>query len=244
MKDVVGISQKIKRMWMDQVLDAVIGGVDESRLRGLLDAEMRDGLPGATARAKRVSIVLRIWSNVSPPFRPLRDRALALVSDITRKERLWLHWGMTALTYPFFRDTAEIVGRLISLQGDVTATQVQVRIATTWGDRETSLRAAKYLLNTMTDWEVLRTTNTRGRFVAAGSESTVNTELQMWLLEALLTASSADEIEVGHLLRLPGAFPFALDVGVAQLRRHKRFDVHRQGLDTDLIAVTSAERNL
>jgi hypothetical protein len=68
---------------------------------------------------------LRIWSGIPPERISLRDRAVALLPRISGQERIWLHWGMTALAYPFFRDTAEVVGRLLALQDDFTTAQVQ-----------------------------------------------------------------------------------------------------------------------
>jgi len=62
-------------------------------------------------------------------------------------------------------------------------------------------------------------------------------DLQVWLLEALLGASAADEIEAQQLLRLPESFPFTVSVGVTDLRRHEGFDIHRQGLDMDMVAL-------
>jgi hypothetical protein len=62
-------------------------------------------------------------------------------------------------------------------------------------------------------------------------------DLQLWLLEALLGASAADEIEAQQLLRLPEAFPFTLNIGVADLRRHEGFTIHRQGLDMDMVGL-------
>jgi hypothetical protein len=62
-------------------------------------------------------------------------------------------------------------------------------------------------------------------------------DLQLWLLEALLGASAADEIEAQQLLRLPEAFPFTLNIGVADLRRHEGFNIHRQGLDMDMVGL-------
>jgi hypothetical protein len=61
--------------------------------------------------------------------------------------------------------------------------------------------------------------------------------LQLWLLEALLGASDADEIEAQQLMRLPESFPFTINVGVADLRRHEGFNIHRQGLDMDMVAL-------
>ena len=62
-------------------------------------------------------------------------------------------------------------------------------------------------------------------------------DLQLWLLEALLGASAADEIEAQQLLRLPESFPFTMSVGVADLRRYEGFNIHRQGLDMDMVAL-------
>ena len=237
MRKVVGISLKIKRKWLDSTLDRLTKTTDEADLRSFLDKQLKDELPGNEGRAKTAGIVLRIWSSVPPQRLALRDRAVAMLRHIPGQERIWLHWGMTALAYPFFRDTAEVVGRLLALQDDFTTTQVRNRIITSWGDRATSRDAAQYLLNTLVDWEVLRATKQKGQFLLARKLTASTPELQLWLLEALLAASAADEIEAQQLLRLPESFPFTIGVGVADLRRHEGFNIHRQGLDMDMVAL-------
>jgi hypothetical protein len=237
MRKVVGIDRKIKRTWLDTVLDRLVQTTDEANLRTFLDKHLREELPGKESRAKSVGIVLRIWSGIPRERVALRDRAIALLPRISGQERIWLHWGMTTLAYPFFRDTAEVVGRLLALQDDFTTAQVQARLLTTWGDRATSKEAAQKLLTTLVDWEVLRTTKTKGHFLLARKMTASTPDLQLWLLEALLGASAADEIEAQQLLRLPESFPFTLSVGVADLRRHEGFNIHRQGLDMDMVAL-------
>ena len=66
--------------------------------------------------------------------------------------------------------------------------------------------------------------------------TTPATDLQLWLLEAMLAASASDEIEAHQLLRLPELFPFTFTVGVGDLRKHEGFNIHRQGLDMDMVA--------
>lgn len=237
MRKIVGISQKIKRAWLDAVLDRLVKTTDEGELRTFLDKHLKEELPGTESRAKSAGIILRIWSGIPPERIALRDRAVALLPRITGQERIWLHWGMTALAYPFFRDTAEVVGRLLALQDDFTSSQVQSRMLTTWGDRATTKEAAQKLINTLVDWEVLRSTKTRGHFLLARKMTASIPDLQLWLLEALLGASAADEIEAQQLLRLPESFPFTIGVGVTDLRRYEGFDIHRQGLDMDMVAL-------
>jgi hypothetical protein len=237
MRKVVGIDRRIKRAWLDKVLDRIAQTTAEPELRAFLDCALEDELPGKASRAKSVGIILRIWSRIPKERVALRDRALALLAKINGQERIWLHWGMMALAYPFFRDTAEVVGRLLALQDDFTTGQVQARLLTAWGDRVTSKKAAQTLLTTLVDWEVLRSTKTKGQFLLARKMTTGSTELQLWLLEALLGAGTAEEIEAQQLLRLPESFPFTLSVSIADLRKHQSFNIHRQGLDTDMVAL-------
>ena len=144
---------------------------------------------------------------------------------------------MTSLAYPFFRDTAEVVGRLLTLQDDFTTAQVQERLLKKWGDRATTKEAAQKLLHTLVDWEVLRSTKTKGHFLLVARMSSPSSPLQLWLLESLLAASSAEEVEAQQLLRLPEMFPFQLSIGLSDLRRHDGFHLHRQGLDMDMVSV-------
>ncbi len=237
MRKVVGFSQKTKRAWLDALLDRLVQTTDAAELRSFLDKHLKSELPGRESRAKSTGIVLRIWSGVPAGRVSLRDRAVAMLPRISGQERIWLHWGMTALAYPFFRDTAEVVGRLLALQDDFTTAQVQARMLTTWGDRATSKQAAQKLITTLVDWEVLRSTKTKGHFLLARKMTASIPDLQLWLLEAMLGASAADEIEAQQLLRLPETFPFTMGVGVADLRKYEGFDIHRQGLDMDMVAL-------
>jgi hypothetical protein len=237
MRKVVGISQKIKRGWLDAVLDRLVKTTDKAELRAFLDKHLEEELPGTESRAKSSGIVLRIWSGSPAERIDQRNRAISMLSRISGRERIWLHWGMTALAYPFFRDTAEVVGRLLTLQDDFTTAQVQGRMLTTWGDRATSKDAVQKLITSLVDWEVLRSTKTKGHFLLARKITASNTDVQLWLLEALLGASATDEIEAQQLLRLPESFPFKLTVGVADLRRHEGFNIYRQGLDIDMVSL-------
>jgi hypothetical protein len=237
MRKVVGISQKIKRGWLDAVLDRLVETTDKAELRAFLDKHLKEELPGTESRAKSSGIVLRIWSGTPAERMDQRNRAISMLSRIPGQERIWLHWGMTALAYPFFRDTAEVVGRLLTLQDDFTTAQVQGRMLTNWGDRATSKDAVQKLITSLVDWEVLRSTKTKGHFLLARKMTASNLDLQLWLLEALLGASATDEIEAQQLLRLPESFPFKLSVGVADLRRHEGFNIYRQGLDIDMVSL-------
>ncbi len=88
----------------------------------------------------------------------------------------------------------------------------------------------------MVDWEVLRATKRRDISCWLGRLAPASPTLQLWLLEAMLSASASDEIEAHQLLRLPELFPFSFTINLADLRRHEGFNIHRQGLDMDMVS--------
>lgn len=91
MRRVVGISQKIKRAWLDAMLDHLVQTTDKMELRTFLDKHLRKELPGNESRAKASGIIFRIWHDISPQRVPLRDRALRFLPRISGQERIWLH---------------------------------------------------------------------------------------------------------------------------------------------------------
>src|SRR5262249_10649929 len=95
------------------------------------------------------------------------------------------------------------------------------------------------LITSLLDWGVLRSAK-QGHFLLADKLTSGVSDLQLWLLEALLRASTADEIEAHQLLRLPESFPFKFTASLGDLRRSECFNIHRQGLDMDMVAVREA----
>ena len=83
----------------------------------------------------------------------------------------------------------------------------------------------------------MRSTKTKGHFLLVARMSSPSSALQLWLLESLLAASSAEDVEAQQLLRLPEMFPFQLSIGLSDIRRHDGFHLHRQGLDMDMVSV-------
>jgi hypothetical protein len=66
MRKLVGISQKIKRAWLDAVLDRLAKTTDEAELRTFLDKYLKEELPGTESRAKTCESGVESRLGVSP----------------------------------------------------------------------------------------------------------------------------------------------------------------------------------
>ena len=237
MKAIVGFDRKLKRDWLDALADQVAKGEQTSTLRTYLDELLRTDHPGETARGKTMTVLMRIWALVPEEDRRLRQDAFELLRDIPAQDRLWLHWGMLLLAYPLFRDAATAIGRLLKLQGEFTLGQLQRRLVDGWGERSTVKRALQRIVRSMVQWGTLADAQTSGHFQVGLLIATESKPLQLWFVRACLQASRTEMVEADQLFSQSMAFPFKLTIRKADLRQSEDFEIHRQGIDMDMVAI-------
>ncbi len=64
MRNIIGVDRKIRRAWLDALLDRLVGEPDIRQLRNFLEGLLRKELAGKESRAKTIGILLRIWATV------------------------------------------------------------------------------------------------------------------------------------------------------------------------------------
>jgi hypothetical protein len=236
MNRIIGFDRRLQLNW----LDATVGLFQESLDPGVVADHLRQKLEreitGVEARRKTITVLLRIWVNVSTEDEHLRDEALRLAANMDLEERLWLHWGMSLLAYPFFRDVAATVGQLSRLQGIFSQAQVQRRMIENWGQRTTLQRATRRLLRTFVDWSVLQDTDVRGSYSIASPRQTENRALALWFLNCALQTNEAEQIPLREFGQVSYIFPFNLLPFINDVRHSERFEVTHQGLDLEMVA--------
>lgn len=240
-RQTIGFDRKIQLEWLDATADWTAEGLSVSEIRSHLAnllAEKVSGEGPHSARGKTITVLLHIWSLVPDQLAPLRDDAFRLLQRRSGRDRLPLHWGMCVATYPFFRDVATTTGRLLTLQDKAALSQITRRTAESWGERSTVARAAQRVVRSLVEWDVLRETEERGVFAAAPRiETATGDEIAAWLIEAAMSNSERRARPLNSLLRSSAFFPFVLHISPRQLADSPRLEVHRQGVDEDVVVL-------
>ena len=165
------------------------------------------------------------------------DEGLQIHQGLPRKERIAVHWGMALAAYPFWGAVAVHTGRLLRLQGTVAASHVQRRVKEQYGERETAHRAARRVLRSFIDWNVLNETDDKGVYAQGNRYPIQDSRLIAWLVEASLHARENSSAAIKDLLNGPSLFPFRLAHVSAErlVSLSPRLDLLRHGLDENLV---------
>lgn len=237
----IGFYRRLDSEWLDKVAEWTATGMTRTEVKtalfDLLKGKVAGGNNPGTAAQKTVTVLTRIWHDVNPEVIFIRDMGLKLLSSLSNKERIALHWSMALAGDRFFGDVSSIVGRLLKLQGDLYNSQVTRRICEEWGERSTVKRAAQRVVKSMVQWQLLSDTTLKGGGKPA-TKIPINEMVAKLLIEALLI-HEGNGIEFELILRHPVLFPFELNISIGSLHQSPRFEIQRQGLDTDVVHLST-----
>ena len=251
----LGFDRKLKLAWLDAA--AGLAGKSALEAKSHLDVFLTNDISGVEARHKANDALRRLW--VTCEEHRLTQDARQLFGSASRDARVCLHYGMSLMAAPFFRDVVHFMGRLISLQAQVSVAQVRTRIYEKWGERSTLHYAVARIFASLNDWGVLKPLG-KGDYEAI--PLTIPQEaIASWLLAAAAYAHPARQIPLEELLALPVLFPFEIQAwtepftkpalersegfegklserhALLLVQRSEYFDFHREGLDRTYVRV-------
>ncbi len=233
----IGMEKKLQLEWLGRVVALAKDEADPKLIRADMDRYLLTSLPGSESRRKHIDVLMRIWVKVADENKQLRDEALLLWERVSARERVALHWGLCLLAYPIFKDVTAAIGKLLNLQDDVLLSQVHKRIVDSWGERTTLRYAVQRLLRTLTWWGVLAETGKKGVYRAGDEMDVQDKDGALWLLHCYIQASAEETVPLTSLLAAPALFPFKLNVRLSDLGDSERFEVTRQGLNSDVVGL-------
>jgi len=245
-RKIVGFDRKLELSWLDATAAQVAHGATADELHAylwnLLDGSVSAGSSGFNSdRGKTVTVLKRVWCLVPDDLLDLRDRAIKALSEVDANERIAIHWAMCMATYPFFRDVASTIGRLMALQDQVTLAEARRRLAEQWGDRDITRRASQRIIRSFVAWGVLRDSSPRGTYQPPASRISAAGPTSELLGESLLLGLGRP-LPATQVATHPSLFPFQLELSPADLGKSARFALDRHGIDTDMVRLADAER--
>jgi hypothetical protein len=239
----IGIKQAIRFEWMQKTANFLLAGLDVKTIRQELHEFLADrkgnGSKGNRSDQTRTFVVnnlMNIWVSPDPELIAFRNASLAFLQE-NPSMALAVHWGMISAVYPFWFNVARQTGRLLALQDQVTQTQIINRLKEHYGDRQTVIRYAQYVIRSFVAWGILKDSEAKGCYEKAAPMSIAEPNLAILMFESTLLAIPEAKGALGLLLSNPAFFPFQLPVMTGDfISQHSdRIEVIRYGLDDELL---------
>ncbi|RCW52056.1 hypothetical protein [Paenibacillus prosopidis] len=234
MKKAVGFDQKLQLHQLDFIARELTRTDSRQQMYDLVDQYLMSDIAGSKARVNARTILFKIWVLVGEENEELRDRAIQMFGNASKDERLLLHWGLMILAYPFLKDMAEQIGRLIQLHGEFSSLQLGRKIFSLYGERRRVSVSITAVLGTFKSLEVI--TEQKRIYQSADKKQIQKSDLKLWMTEVLLKATERSAIELKQIANEPCIFPFALDVTESEMRQ-SHLQVTRQGIDMAMVGL-------
>jgi len=227
----IGFNRTIFLNWLDAAADLRAQTSELPSLRdGIKEIVGRD-ITGVDAIRKSVDVIINIWHKSAEVNSGLHTQALELLPTISIAERVWLHYGLTLLYYPFFRQTTAILGQFARTGEPITRQAVKGRLSAEIGHLGSLNRSAERVVASLVSWGALEYQKKGNVYIPQLKKyKTANPSLQGWLLACALSSHPSDQLPFADLLRLPALFPFQITVNLDVFRANPKFSVQRQGM--------------
>lgn len=227
----IGFNRNIFLPWLDAAASFAAETQDARDIRRRLEPVVGQTITSPHNRRKAIDILIHIWVKTAQEAPELHAEAVQrFQSAVSLRDRLWLHYGLTIVAYPFFREVAAAIGQLGRNQERITPGVLKQRLAAERGPLGSMYKAVERVVFSLRDWGLLSDCDKANEYLicpqapAAGGK-----DVEKWLLACALHAHPADEVPFIDLLRLPELFPFRFTVGLDDLRGNGRFAVQRHG---------------
>lgn len=225
-KKQIGYDRKIPHDLIDLTADHYCKTKDLDLTRKFLHEFLSEKYSNEAGRKKIITILLRIWIRVPDDDKQLRDYACNLLKNIRTKDRIWLHYGLLILAYPFVCDIVKILSTKLEFYDEVSSPMIYNELKNTWGERSCVQKQTCLVPLTLFEWNLLQ--RKKFKYSKENLLSCNNRELQLWLLATLIKANS-NPVEISKITDLPIAFPFSFSITMDDIARSEFFTTHSSG---------------
>jgi hypothetical protein len=235
----IGFNRNIYLSWLDAAAAFCAETDDPAEIRARLEPVVGQRISSAVNRRKAIDILINIWVKNAEIAPQLCDEAVAYFQrSPVIGDRIWLHYGLTALYYSFFREVMAAIGQIGRYEDHITPAMVKQRLISGRGQLGSLEKAVERIMFSIRNWGMLTETDQRYAYAPQRQAfPSSSTDLEAWLLACALRAHPAEELPFADLLHLPELFPFRFTLAVDHLRTHPQFVVQRQGAGWDMVRV-------
>lgn len=230
----IGFDRFIQLDWVAAAVKVRAGMASVDELNNLLNAAVL----GKESRAKTRTKLNGLGLEPRPELTEFIDRGVCIFKNLDKAED-WaaFAWGAAIAAYPYFGKIAELTGRLTSIQGDCSVSEIHRRMSEVYGDRDATKRATQAVIQTQANWGAIKRVEKGKRLVRLPARPVTNEQAVAWLVEAALRYQGKP-VSLAALQSLPVIYPFVLTQSLGYLISNSpKLEIRSDGPANQLVAL-------
>ncbi len=239
----ITLNRALRAAWLYEALRLSAEGLPTSDAMTKLEGMLARDVSGKESVRKSLRYLRQVWLEPREELTYLRDNGISLYRRSPSEDTArTLSFYMLLATYPFFREVAEVCGKLHRLQGSVKSEQIKRKIAGYYGEKEPVTRSTRYAISLLADLGVLEGQSIRGIY-KPGKESRMDAGMAAFALAALMDSLSVEHgISRSRLEQQPCLFAFDAHQLVMLALRDSRFSISRESLNKEIVTLNEGSR--
>lgn len=230
----VGFDQRILLRQLDFAVDH-LNRTSINEMHKLLDNFLREDIAGKASRRCAHAIVMKIWWSVPEKHRIIRDYAVSLFPLLKNEEKVFVHWCMTSLAYPFFYEQVNHLGKHLRMADEVRSRVIINEMKRLYGDRRRVEVATSAIFTTVKSWSLIERSKP-GVYYLRKQSQIESSDLKQLLIDVLMEYHDTDSLSIEMLNNSAIMFPFDYYLTIGDIN-YKRFTIVKS------ISSTIVERN-
>lgn len=151
-----GFNRNLRLSWLDTTAALCAETASIAELRQRLGPIVGQDISGPEGQRKTIDVLVSIWGRTSDLRPKLHAEAVALYqAHSVEASRLWLHYGLTLLYYPLFRQATAAIGQLSRMEYAVAPVEVKRRLVAQRGALGAVEKSVERVFTSLHDWGML-----------------------------------------------------------------------------------------
>lgn len=227
----VGFDQKI----FIKHLDIAVKEISVNALKDIyanLDNMLSFDIKGDKSRKNAITMIMKTWYFVEPEYESLRNKFLKEYPILLEKEKLLVHWCMTCLAYPFFKQQVNFLGKQFRMADEVRRRLVLAEMKNLYGDRRRVEVATGAVFSTIKNWDLVNMTSPGNYQLPKEKLEIHSPQLKQLMIEVLMDHLDTNSVTIEMINSSAIFFPFDYHISIGEIAEQKRFTIIKNIRDT------------
>ena len=227
----VGVDQKIQLEHLDSTANLLRIHSNLNEIYPELNGKLLTSIKGDKSRKNAITMLMKTWGLVDESIKDIHSSLINEYPYFTQEEKLFVHYCLTCIAYPFFRTQMTYIGKQLKMADVVYSKTVTAEMKNLYGDRRRVEVATGAVFSSVKDWELI-TICKPGSYEKNAIKLQISNPLILTLmLETIMHYLDTTSISTEFMNNSAIFFPFDYHVSIGDLDK-KRFTVIKTIRDT------------